>query len=432
MNRYYHPSLNRWGPNLSLVFSGTRKMATIEPDEWDVIKKAVRNCKIGKGGMIDTSEWGTVSFISSLDRVIEFLANCVDPTGKCVFADFVLPLYDKTKSIKGFSEEGLIDWEKSFINYKAQRTINMLNLVQHLFNFKSELVFGATGRQETKTGKTYINDGQHGTLLLGIVGAEKVPVRWVPSDDEYVDFDQFLALNVDNYETEDYDKHRNQVQRANKMKEAKQELYVSDKLDFYLDKLIKKHNVKFIPKSKTNMSAGETPHVTKYQALLDEFKQDVLDRAIKIVRMAWPAHGVPQEPVWGLCELVRAQNKKTAKEWEDWEYAFSVTLKTKWPTGPDGVWKEVNAVMQKLMPKTDSQYRDDFRIQTGNRGKMIGTAFSEVYTKWDEARQQAPGNPRSYGITVDPIYRLAGGDKFTYPLPGFPIGNMIGYKKESV
>ncbi len=432
MAKYYHPSLNRWGPNLSLVFSGDKDLATLEPDEFAAIIKAVRNCKKGKNGLIDTSEWGTVSFVSSLDRVIEFLANCVDSEGKCVFSDFKLPEYNSDAGIKGFSEEGLTEWANLFINYKAQRTINIINLVTHLCNFKSSLVFGATGRRSISTKATYINDGQHGTLLLGIVGVEKVPVRYVEDDDEYIDFDQFLALNVDNYETEDYDKNRNQVQRATKMKEARKVLYPSDKAPYNLDKLIQKQNVKFVPKAKSSIKAGETPHVVKYLALLDEFKQDTLDRAIKIIRMAWPAHGAPQEPVWGLCELIRSQyKKKSATEWESWEYTLSITLKTKWPNGPDGVWKEVNAVMQKLMPKNKPQWRDDYRIQTGNRGKMIGAAFREVYYKWDEARQKAPGNPRSYGITIDPVLRLSGGDKFNYPDPGFPITKMVGFKKES-
>ena len=83
------------------------------------------------------------------------------------------------------------------------------------------------------------------------------------------------------------------------------------------------------------------------------------------------------------------------------------------------------------MPKNKPQWRDDYRIQTGNRGKMIGAAFREVYYKWDEARQKAPGNPRSHGITIDPVLRLSGGDEFNYPDTGFPINNMVGFKKES-
>ena len=67
MAKYYHQSLNRWGPNLSLVFSGNKDLATLEFEEFAVIIKAVKNCKKGKGGMIDTSEWGAVSFVSSLD-----------------------------------------------------------------------------------------------------------------------------------------------------------------------------------------------------------------------------------------------------------------------------------------------------------------------------------------------------------------------------
>ena len=161
MAKYYHPSLNRWGPNLSLVFSGDKDLATLEYEEFAAIIKAVKNCKKGKGGMIDTSEWGTVSFVSSLDRVIEFLANCVDSEGKCVFSDFKLPEYDSSKGIKGFGEDGLSEWANLFINYKAQRTINVINLVTHLCNFKSSLVFGATGRRSLSTNSTYINDGQH-------------------------------------------------------------------------------------------------------------------------------------------------------------------------------------------------------------------------------------------------------------------------------
>ena len=442
-NRYYHDDLSRFGPDLNLVFSGTRKMMGCTPSEWKIIVKAIRKCEAGKNGMIDTSEWGVVSFITSLEKVVEFLSQCIDPeTGNCVFAEYCLPDFNPKEIAQGFSDEGMTDWDDVWINYKAQRTINVLNIVKHLFRFDPRLVRGAFGRKEKSSGKKFINDGQHGTLLLGLVGSEKVPVAYVETDEESTDFDHFLAFNVDNYEAEDYDKHRNQVERSNRMVEEKgeQNILREDLEDFYVDKLFRNHNGHFVPKSRKNIGAGESHHIRAFLSYIDQYvptdnrghyeiKNSALDHAIHIVRMAWPAHGVPHEPVWGLCELIQSQDKMSDREWVRWMQNVALVIKTKWPGGPDKVWPEINAVIQDQMPKKDPQWRDDPRIQTGNRGFMIGQAIYELVIEYDEKYQKSDGRPKGFGIPTNPIKQKTEPDRsFAYP-QGFPFDNITFKKK---
>ena len=439
-NRYYHDDLSRFGSDLNLVFSGTRPMKSCTPNEWKIIEKAIKRCELGKNGMIDTSEWGVVSFITSLVKVIEFLSQCNNnETGECVFAEYCLPDFDSSTIAQGFDKDhGMTDWDDVWINYKAQRTINVLNIVKHLFRFNPRLVRGAFGRKDPITGKKFINDGQHGTLLLGIVGAEKVPVAYVLTDEESTDFDHFLAFNVDNYDAEDYDKHRNQVERSNRMVEEDgvQNILREDLEDYYIDKLFKQHRGQFIPKSRKNIGGGESHHIRAFLSYMDTYvstgkdghyitKNSVLDHAIHVARMAWPGHGIPHEPIWGLCELIQSQPKMSDREFEKLKQNLALVIKTKWPGGPDKVWPEVNATIQTQMPKNNPQWRDDFRIQSGNRGFMIGQAFFELYVWYDKNRQDPKyGNQRGFGVPIVPVKQKSEQDRsFEYP-QGFPFANI--------
>ena len=434
MNRFYTDEIQKdFGDNLNYIFSGTRSMASCSPSEWDKIESAVRKCKLGRSGKIDTSEWGTKSYEYSLYTLIEFLANCKDSKGVCVFADFKLPEYTEDTSVKGFDPNmGRAPQSDAFFNYGAQRTINALNIVKILFNFNPALVFGAKGRKDSK-GNYFINDGQHGTLLLGICGVETLPIAYIESDDTSIDYDHFLAFNVDNYEAEDYDKHRNQVQRAVRMKDEGKNLYPSDKTDYGLHRVLQRHNITLCPKSKTNLGEGESVHVAHFLKYFAEHvesdahdepeKESRLDRAFSIMRRAFRAHHVPQEPVWGLLELIKAQGKLSSKEWEKWEDAMVRALKAKWPGSPDIIWKETLATMNRDMPKKDAKWRDDHRVATGNRGYMIGSAFREVYNAFEEIRR-SNGDQRPLVKEVKPIVR-DDGQEYNWP-KGYPTGNMLG------
>ena len=422
--RYHHPDIvARFGHSLNTIFSGTRTLKSIEIEEFMEISRAVKKCKLGKNGYIDTSEWGSRTYLSVMETVLEFMTACLDKEGRCVFQQFSLPEYDPNTGVKGLSEEGLCDWDSLMVNYKAQRVINMLNIVKHLFNFNAQLVFGSKGRRWQ--GRTYINDGQHGTILLGIVGVEKLPVIFVNSQYESVDFDHFLAFNVDNYETDEFDKHRNKVQRATRMvaENGPQNIYNSDKKDYYCDQLLSRHDVRFVPESKKNIAPGESTHVSKMLTLFAEYKKnDVFERAITTVRKAWRGHGVPQEPVWGLCELIKAQNNITNREWEKIEGALVSSLQRKWPSGPQTVWSEVKTVINKMakMPA----YKDRPETNMTNRGKMIAQAMIEVVHAWDRIKPTLPGNKVGHGVSLKSIVRDGlTGDAFEYH-EGFPVENM--------
>lgn len=421
---FHHPDIEaKFGTNLNTIFSGSKKTRSADIEDIMEIVRAVKKCKLGKNGFIDTSEWGSRTYLSVMETVLEFMSACLDQNGKCVFQQYELPKYDAESGVKGISEEGLCDWESLFINYKAQRVINMVNIIKHLFNFNAQLVFGAKGRRWQ--GKTFINDGQHGTILLGIVGLEKLPVIFVESEHESVDFDHFLAFNVDNYETEDYDKHRNKVQRAIRMvdEEGPQNIYPTDKKDYHCNQLLSRHEVRFVPQAKKNISPGESTHVKKMLKLFEEYrKNDVFERAITTVRKTWRGHGVPQEPVWGLCELIKAQNGMTNREWEKVEGALVSSLQKKWPSGPTTVWDEVKTVINKMgkMP----EYKDRPETNTGNRGKMIAQAMLEVTEAWDRILPTLPGNKAGHGVKLKPIIRdNLTGESFEYH-QGFPVKNM--------
>ena len=425
--RYYHPDIvNRFGANLNTLFSGTRPTRSASIDDLAEILRAVKKCKLGKDGHIDTSEWGSRTYLSVMETVLEFMSACLSKDLKCVFQQYELPAYNFDSGVKGLSEEGLCNWDSLLVNYKAQRVINMVNVVKYLFNFNPQLVFGAKGRRYQ--GKTYINDGQHGTILLGIVGVEKLPVIFVESPHESIDFDHFLAFNVDNYEAEEFDKHRNKVQRATRMiaENGIQNIYPSDKVNYDCDLLLQRHDVRFVPQAKKILSPGDTQHVNKMLNLFEEYfnkKGDIFEKALVVSRKTWRGHAVPQEPIWGLCELIKAQNKEiSTREWEKVENALVSSLQRKWPSGPNTVWPEIKAVINKMgkMP----QYKDRPETNTSNRGKMIAQAMVEVVHAWDRILPTLAGNKVGHGVSLKSIIRDGlTGEAFEYH-EGFPVKNM--------
>ena len=130
---WHHQDLeHKFGPKLSFIFSGTESLRSADEEDLAVIKKAIKNCKMGKQGFIDTSEWGSKTYVNVMETVLTFLINCKDSEGKCVFHKYKLPQYDEDQGVKGMNTA---EWEDVYINYKAQRVINMNNIIKHLINF---------------------------------------------------------------------------------------------------------------------------------------------------------------------------------------------------------------------------------------------------------------------------------------------------------
>ena len=366
----------------------------------DAELKHILSCvKKVNDGVIATHDRGLVKFVDAVRLVLDHLKKAVDPeTKKSVLYGWELPLFDKSKAVKGLEEH---EQESVMLNYRAQRSINVLHLIRLLVDFDSGLVFGAKGRM-TNDAQLYINDGQHGSILLALVGVEKIPAQYIKSDQEYHDFNQFIACNVNAMTADDYDNHRNQLNRAKRMKTEVGSIKHEDQKHYDLDSILSRENVTLIPPRGKTPGDGESKHTSKFLNYFDEFEDEVFKRSIRIMRNAWPTKSVPHEPLWGLCKLLSAQLEKDKTQIRKIDQALALALAERWDK-PEQVWPEVNGSIKQQYPL--SKYRDAPETNTGNRGYMIGAAIKSTLDNYDLYLTSQPGSPRGLNVSMLEVTR---------------------------
>lgn len=362
-------------------------------------------------GVIATHDRGLISFTDAVRLVLDHLRKSIDPTTqKPALYGWELPIFDLAKAVKGLEShnQSLIR-----LNYRAQRNINVVHLFNLLVDFDSSLVFGAKGRRTT-SGEIYINDGQHGSILLALVGVEKIPAQYIESDQEYHDFNQFIACNVQAMPADDYDNHRNQLNRAIRMNSEVGSIKHEDQIHYDLHQLLSRENVNLIPPKGKVPGDGESKHTSKFLNYFEEYDNETFKRGIRIMRSAWPTKSVPHEPLWGLCKLLSSQKEKDKTQIRKMDQAVARALGDRWER-PEQVWPEVNSSIKQQYPL--SKYRDAPERATGNRGYMIGAAFKSTLENYDLYVTSQPGSPRGLGVSLSPVSRIEDDYEFHLNMP---------------
>lgn len=379
----------------------------------DVEIRNIRKCiKKVTDGLIVTHDRGVVKFTDAIRMVLEHLRKSIDPTtNKPALWGWDLPSFDVAKAVKGLETHSQ---EDIALNYRAQRNINVVHLFKLLVDFDSSLVFGGKGRKDPRTGMVYINDGQHGSILLALVGVEKIPAQYIVNDQEYHDFNQFIACNVQAMPADDYDNHRNQLNRAIRMNNEIGSIKHEDQIHYDLHQVLSRENVTLIPPRGKTPGDGESKHTSKFLTYFEEFDQDIFKRGIRIIRSAWPTKSVPHEPLWGLCKLLNNQQENDKTKIRKMDQAISLALGARWDK-PEQVWPEVNSSIKGQYPLT--KYRDAPETNTGNRGYMIGAAIVSTVENYNMYITNQPGSPRGLGISLSPVARIDDGYEFYLSMP---------------
>lgn len=410
--RWYHDEIKDiFGDDLDSILgprAGRRPLVQATKTELDNILKCVRKVN---DGVIVTYDRGLVKFIDAVRMVLEHLKRSIDPdTNKSVLYGWELPYFDKKKSVKGLEDHAQ---DSIMLNYRAQRSINVLHLIRLLVDFDSSLVFGAKGRKMSG-GDIYINDGQHGSVLLALVGVEKIPAQYIESDQEYHDFNQFIACNVQALAADDYDNHRNQLNRAIRMNAEIGTIKHEDQIHYDLNQVLSREGVVLVPPRGKVPTNGESKHTTKFLNYFEEYGEDVFKRSVRIVRNAWPTKSVPHEPVWGLCKLLKSQLETDKSKIRKIDQALARALGERWDR-PEQVWPEINSAIKQQYPLT--KYRDHPETNTGNRGYMIGAGLKSTLENYDLYITSQAGSPRGLGVSLGNVTRPDDGYEFYLSIP---------------
>lgn len=378
----------------------------------DTEVRNIRKCiKKVTDGVIITHDRGLVKFTDAVRLVLEHLKKSIDSaTNKPALWGWELPSFDIAKAVKGLETH---EQEDIALNYRAQRNINVVHLFNLLVDFDSSLVFGGKGRK-TANGEIYINDGQHGSILLALVGVKKIPAQYIESDQEYHDFNQFIACNLSAMIADIFDNHRNQLNRAIRMNTEVGSIKHEDQVHYDLHQLLNREHVSLIPAKGKTPGDGESKHTAKFLDYFEEFDQEVFKRGIRIMRNAWPTKAVPHEPLWGLCKLLNSQFETDKTKIRKMDQALALALGERWDK-PEQVWPEVNASIKGQYPL--SKYRDSAEANTGNRGYMIGAAIASTVANYDLYITSQAGSPRGLGVSIAPVTRPDDSYEFYVSMP---------------
>ena len=388
--------------------AGRRPLSQATESEVRNIRKCIKRVT---DGVIATHDRGLVKFTDAVRMVLEHLKKSIDPsTNKPALWGWELPIFDSAKAVKGLETHAQ---DRIALNYRAQRNINVVHLFNLLVDFDSSLVFGGKGRKQAN-GEIYINDGQHGSILLALVGVENIPAQYIESDQEYHDFNQFIACNVQAMPADDYDNHRNQLNRAIRMNSEVGSIKHEDQVHYDLHQVLNRENVILIPPRGKTPGDGESKHTSKFLNYFEEFDQEIFKRGIRIIRNAWPTKSVPHEPLWGLCKLLTSQHENDKTKIRKIDQAIALALGERWDK-PEQVWNEVNSSIKQQYPKT--KYRDAHETNTGNRGYMIGAAILSTVQNYDMYITSQPGSPRGLGVSLAPCTRLDDSYEFYLSMP---------------
>lgn len=410
--RWYNDEIKDiFGDDLDSILgprAGRRPLAQATDAEVRNIRKCIKRVT---DGVIATHDRGLVKFTDAVRMVLDHLKKSTDPaTNKPALRGWELPLFDIAKAVKGLETHSQ---EDIALNYRAQRNINVVHLFNLLVDFDSSLVFGGKGRKQTN-GQIYINDGQHGSILLALVGVEKIPAQYIESNQEYHDFNQFIACNVQAMPADDYDNHRNQLNRAIRMNSEVGSIKHEDQVHYDLHQVLSRENVTLIPPKGKTPGDGESKHTSKFINYFEEFDQEIFKRSIRIMRNAWPTKSVPHEPLWGLCKLLSSQHETDKSKIRKIDQAIALALGERWDR-PEQLWPEINASIKSQYPLT--KHRDSPETNTGNRGYMIGAAISSTVENYNLYITSQPGSPRGLGVSLAPVIRPDDGHEFYLSMP---------------
>ena len=416
-----------FGEDLAFIFGPKESRIPVSqlPQEdydrkMDIIKRAkIPALHVNKGKLI-LEHLGAVDFITAFTQVLRSFQKIIDPeTGKNVLYGIQLGKFDLDEAVMSG-----IPVHVKFIklNMKAQREIDLAREFKLICNFDSSLVFGAKGRFSSVENKVYINDGNHGTTCLVFHGVLTPPVGFSLKDLSYIDFNQFIACNGDVLPITDYDIHKNRVNRAKAMLSEGMPVKKEDEASYFLDKVLANCDVTLIANAgdpgpgETNLTSQFQKHFKTY--CKNEYKnREVFEKALKIVRQAWPGGSVDHAPVWGLIELLNSQNPKTRTDAT--MVAIAEILAEKWASS-QRVWAEVNSQLKVQFPqKEKSKYtvwKDHRYTNTGNRGLMIAAAIKTLIENHEAWIRSQPGRKKGFNLKLDPVISN-GGQLFEMDMP---------------
>jgi len=333
--------------------------------------------RLSNGGKLDVyEEFGRVSRPTFLAVAIKVL-KMLEQSG--IFKEYKLPPLGIASGRVGGEER---DWNLMYLRYPVQRDVKVWHILKDILIDWDDNLNDPAYVRVLGDGTMNINDKQHGNFGRLIMGAEKVVIEGITSDDECMDSNMYASRNIHNLASSWENNANVRVNRAEDYQSAGHAVKEDDQtyLDFY--NLLQQFDCIWVEKGTSKVQARQCDNGEKLFKDFNQYGTEIFKNAVGLNVAIWPAHGeLSREFVWGCCEFLTQMNAA--------KFTKSQML-------------DIHSALKEAMKDT---YLDTKK--TSNRGTGAGTLWGSVGAFTNTLEKK--GENRDWRVSIAANYRIAAG-----------------------
>jgi len=379
--------------------------------------------RLPNGGKLDVyEEFGRVSRPRFLDVAVKVL-EMFEQSG--IFKEYKLPQLGEALGRVGGTEA---EWIQQYLRYPVQRDVKVWHILKDILVEWDDNLNDPAYVRVLSDDTMNVNDKQHGNFGRLIMGAEKVIVEGIRSDDDCMDSNMYAARNIQNLASSWENNANVRVNRAEDFQSAGHAVKEDDQtyLDFY--NLLTEADCIWVEKGTSKVQARQCDNGEKLFKDYNQYGADIFKTAVNLNVNIWPAHGeLSREFVWGCAEFLKQMNDSRFSKSQLLDIVSTIkeAMKDTYPdnkktsnrgTGPGTLWGSVGAFTNTLEKKGENR---DWRVSIAANYR-IAAGLRDLIANYN-AYHKTKSNITKLKLEL-PLIKDKDGVEFEIEVPYFPEG----------
>jgi hypothetical protein len=338
-----------------------------------------------------------------------------------IFETYKLPKLEATINRLGGQEA---EWSILYLRYPVQRSVKVWHILRDiLIEWDGNLNDPAYVRV-LSDGTMNVNDKQHGNFGRLIMGAERVLVEGVHSDNDSMDSNMYASRNIHNLESSWENNANVRVTRAQDFEFEGEAVKPDDApyLEFFnlLDNLDCSWQERSLPKKAKVCQNGEKLYndFCQYGTKVNPKDPSIFEHAVQMNVTIWPHGELTREFVWGACEFMKQMQESgfTSAQMRDIRSYIKRAVSETYPdnpkkpgraTGPGTLWGDVRAFLNTLDTKGATKdwrtgLAPNYTIAAGIRDLILNwNAYYKDHSNVTNVKLELPYIKSGTGDTFD-------------------------------
>jgi hypothetical protein len=338
-----------------------------------------------------------------------------------IFETYKLPKLEATINRLGGQEA---EWSILYLRYPVQRSVKVWHILRDiLIEWDGNLNDPAYVRV-LSDGTMNVNDKQHGNFGRLIMGAERVLVEGVHSDNDSMDSNMYASRNIHNLESSWENNANVRVTRAQDFEFEGEAVKPDDApyLEFFnlLDNLDCSWQERSLPKKAKVCQNGEKLYndFCQYGTKVNPKDPSIFEHAVQMNVTIWPHGELTREFIWGACEFMKQMQESgfTSAQMRDIRSYIKRAVSETYPdnpkkpgraTGPGTLWGDVRAFLNTLDTKGATKdwrtgLAPNYTIAAGIRDLILNwNAYYKDHSNVTNVKLELPYIKSGTGDTFD-------------------------------